>query len=403
MAPRYSMTIQIDPSLPGHAAVVVNEPSRQTYAGFGPEHQHHVSDKGQFDVHTVQAGGAPPPDHSSILSDDQQATFTIPISQAQAQAAQREIVKIQSEPLWYNGWDLAWFSSHPRICTTIVNRIMEAAGLGKPLYPVPQANFEFLSDIANTLVDDPSAKVAKRSGLPIPDELRGLQRDYAFVGGGYDTPSERHGPLPSSIPQDLPSQGPTSTFNDRFGNWASSPNELTSSDQSQPTPTDEVDRKTTRYLRGQIAGPSKASVFDTGASPVPYVRSGSLSPQSPALFDDRFRNWGGSPSYAPAGRSQATTLLPPGNAPQVDPQSVRILSRVAPPNDAYSDKRSSSPSSVLDQAQNATMGRPNTIAPGQQALDFPFPPIFGLTNPSTASGVDMSDWFDRWVKPLIQD
>jgi hypothetical protein len=42
MAPRYSMTIQLadpsvsDRSVGGHAAVIINTPDGQTYAGFGP-------------------------------------------------------------------------------------------------------------------------------------------------------------------------------------------------------------------------------------------------------------------------------------------------------------------------------------------------------------------------------
>lgn len=34
MAARHSITIQLNSGIPGHAAVVVNEPSKQTYAGF---------------------------------------------------------------------------------------------------------------------------------------------------------------------------------------------------------------------------------------------------------------------------------------------------------------------------------------------------------------------------------
>ena len=42
MPERYSLTIQvanpsISPGSPGHVAVVLNEPSSQTYAGFGPK------------------------------------------------------------------------------------------------------------------------------------------------------------------------------------------------------------------------------------------------------------------------------------------------------------------------------------------------------------------------------
>jgi hypothetical protein len=68
---------------------------------------------------------------------------------------------------------------------------MRAVGLGNSLHTVPQVDFEYLSDIADTLADDPNATLARKTRVPIPNELRGIQRDYAYVGRGYDTPSER--------------------------------------------------------------------------------------------------------------------------------------------------------------------------------------------------------------------
>jgi len=45
MPGRHSLTVQVDPSLPGHVAVVINSPAGQTYAGFGPEHHRHASER----------------------------------------------------------------------------------------------------------------------------------------------------------------------------------------------------------------------------------------------------------------------------------------------------------------------------------------------------------------------
>jgi hypothetical protein len=42
------------------------------------------------------------------------------------------------------------------------------------------------------------------------------------------------------------------------------------------------------------------------------------------------------------------------------------------------------------------------IAAGQPRPDDPFPPIFGLPDPSAASGDDMDDWYSRWVKSIIK-
>ncbi|CCD97862.1 conserved hypothetical protein [Bradyrhizobium sp. STM 3809] len=270
MAARHALTFQINPSLPGHAAVVVSDPTGQLYAGFGPQHHGSISDQGKFDAHTMQNGKAPPNDFSSVADDGQYATFTVPITERQADLARGEIAKIGAEPLLYNGWDLARFSQDPRICTSIVNRITEAAGLGKHLYPVPQANYEYLSDIADTLAKDPKAQRLARTGLPIPEALRGLQKDYAYVGGGADTPSERLGRFPAGSADD---EGPVATpsFDERFGDaidpragavlpsWVEPG--LVSADKRQPV----------RRLRSRQATPAGPAVFDSGAPPVPFL------------------------------------------------------------------------------------------------------------------------------------
>jgi hypothetical protein len=402
------MTIQLaEPSLaegsPGHAAVVIGTPDGQTYAGFGPANHDWRSLYGgwslpRVDLQTAQPGKIPssfsdPNNYSTVFGHNSFSSFTIPITEDQADKAVTEIARIRSEGANYNIFNA-------NVCTAFVNQIMEAAGLGKGNLPsiFPSENSVYLSNVERALRAASKAGVAfdgAGSANTVPEALRNLQRDYAFVGGGYDTPAERHGSFPTDA-QSLPSQRPM--FNDRFGNWASRPNEPTSLDQGQPTSTDEVGRKTIRYLSGQIAGPSSESVFDTGASPVPFVPSGSLSPQAPASFDDRFGHWSGpSTGSVPVGPPQTIPLLPSGSVQPTDSQSTRVLSsRTVLPSDANVDKRRFLSSSVPNQALRMT-----AIAPHQPASNFAFSQIFGLPDPSAPSGDDMSDWFDRWVKPLM--
>jgi hypothetical protein len=105
MASEYSLTIQIappssNPFSPGHAAVVINTPTGQTYAGFGPNRADQwirgaYSQLGQFDVQRVDPGVSPrigtdaSPDYSNVFDHKEYSTFTIPISEAQARSARR--------------------------------------------------------------------------------------------------------------------------------------------------------------------------------------------------------------------------------------------------------------------------------------------------------------------------
>jgi hypothetical protein len=204
---RHALTIQLKPDAIGHAAVTLSDPSGQTYAGFGPRWHGAPVSPGQFDVHSVPAGTMSlPSDYSNVFGDTNYRTFTVPITEEQARAAHAEIGRVASEGPWYN-----MLRTDPRVCTTIVDRIMRAAGVDGGLYVPPQVNYEHLTDIADTLAQDPKARVTRQRRLPIPDSLRGIQRDYAYVGGGFDTPSERIGRHP---PDRVPS------FDDRFGSWA---------------------------------------------------------------------------------------------------------------------------------------------------------------------------------------
>jgi len=229
MASRYSMTIQFaEPSAadlsPGHAAVVVNTPDGQTYAGLGPAHHDWGSLGGmwsrpRFEPQTVSPGKTPPgfsdpKNFNTVFGHQSYASHTIPISEEQAKRALAEIERIRESNQNYNVFNA-------NVCTTIVNQILEASGLGRDILPriLPSENNKFLSNVESAMTANPKARVVfDGAGLAnaIPQSLRSMQSDYAFVGGGYDTPSERHGRLPSGP---LPPQEATMSFGDRFGDW----------------------------------------------------------------------------------------------------------------------------------------------------------------------------------------
>jgi len=215
VADRHSLTVQLNPYGIGHAAVTLTDPSGQTYAGFGPRAHSTPIGPGKFDVHTVPPGTTwLPSDYSNVFGDDHR-TYSVPITEEQARAAHAEINLISREGPWYNA-----MKPDPRVCTSIVDRIMRAAGVNAGLYVLPRINDEYLSDIAETLARDPKAKVMSQHRLPIPDTLRGMQPDYAFIGGGYDTPAERirRPPAEAAAPSDQ-----SVPFAERFGNWTASP------------------------------------------------------------------------------------------------------------------------------------------------------------------------------------
>ena len=340
MAARHSITVQIEPGLIGHAAVVVNESGRQTYAGFGPQTRNAPWSYGKFDVHSVERGKAPPNDFSSAAGVGQYQTYTIPITEAQAQQALREIQRLRSSAGNYNAFD-------ENVCTTIVNRIMDAAGLGRDSLPRvrPSDNGDYLSNIENTLAANPKAKVAfDGAGMAhrIPDALRDVQQDYSVVGGGYDTAAERLGRI-SSAQGEAPALLPQTPDGPHAG---IEPN--ASSDGNQ-LDVDAGGRQ--RYLRGRLVDRSGRTVFETGAPPVPFVRSGPLAPQVPGS-NPPLRPSSAGP--APAG-AQYNAPLPGGNGS------------------------------------------------GQALPVYPVPPLLGGADASAPSGADMSDWFTRWVKPLMRN
>lgn len=220
MPNRHALTIQLMPGTVGHAAVTLTDPSGQTYAGFGPSWHKMPRSRPQFDVHTVPTGTTSlPSDYSNVFGDTGYRTFTLPITEEQAKSAHAEIGRIANETDHYNVLSL-----DPRVCTTIVDRIMRAAGVNAGLSLFPQVEFDRFSDIADTLAKDPKARSTNLNGrqFSIPEALRGLQPDYAYVGAGYDTPSERVRRVPTSS-DDVGRRDQALPFAERFGSWLASP------------------------------------------------------------------------------------------------------------------------------------------------------------------------------------
>ena len=102
MAGPYSITIQVsydsllNPQT-SHLAVVINTPTSQTYAGFGPSGSDFFRDvigswsRGQYDVQVMQYGAAPMTgpitdgrDFSTVIGHNNIATFTLPGTASQA-------------------------------------------------------------------------------------------------------------------------------------------------------------------------------------------------------------------------------------------------------------------------------------------------------------------------------
>lgn len=217
MAPRHAFTVQLvdrnllDDNSPGHAATVISTPQQQVYAGLGPayhdwRHLWGAYSPPSFSPQVVSREETPPRFNYStaVSSHSPYATYTIPITENQANQALAEIRRREASDDWFN--------VSPAVrnyCTADVNRNATAMGLGAVLpYETPGSNRDYFANVERTLRANPRAKfvvdeqgrpMLDSAGIPttIPESLREIQQDYAFVGGGYDTPSERLGRVPS--------------------------------------------------------------------------------------------------------------------------------------------------------------------------------------------------------------
>ncbi|MBA7464890.1 hypothetical protein ES707_00048 [subsurface metagenome] len=300
MAPRYAFTFQLGDrdwlghGSPGHAAAVISTPQQQTYSGLGPADHDWRSLKGtysapSFEPQVVQREETPsrswdPYNYSTVSAHEPHATYTIPITEDQSKSALAEIQRFKDSGDWYN----AWIRNY---CTTDVNRNANAAGLGTVLpHEFPWSNDAYLSDVERTLRANPRAKYTiDRTGRPIaiPDTLREIQRDYAYVGGGYDTPSERLGHVPS----------PSGPPNPHMWRSGTAPVEFAGVDEGREPSSVNAVRRLSRRTDDQLRAPARQDGQDIG--PVDS-------------FDERFGQWTSSPRAS----SPRNPNLPPPAEPK---------------------------------------------------------------------------------------
>jgi hypothetical protein len=226
---------------------------------------------------------------------------------------------------------------------------------------------------------------------PIDGFIR-RQQDYAYLGGGYDTPSERLGHVPSGAADSSPDS--SLARDGRSGSATAIPGADSTVSADQPAPA--ATNRPIRYLSGRFAGPSGASLFDNGAPAVPFVVDNNpLAPAGP--FDGRFGNL--SPPPAPSDSDQASPQPQSSRPAQPAPEDIRVLSS----RFAWLNPGGGVPGNPpLPNGANppAQAGwRPATTRP----VPDPAPPIdYGLLDSTAAWGDNMDDWFSRWIKPLLQ-
>jgi hypothetical protein len=225
------------------------------------------------------------------LDSNSPQTFTIPISELQAKAARDEIDRVSQTGRRYSFPDY--------VCSTFVNQIMRAAGLGDDLYTVPARDAAFLGDAADTLAQNPNVRITSKAGLPIPDGLRGLQRDYAYVGGGYDTPSERIQRVSSS---------PASQAEDNQNPWRMGAAAIRFVPPAGPPLGSNDPESGQGYgdASNPISSPDNIRRLTRRAADQPQALTSGMA--APSFFDDRFGSWGARPPIS--------DVPVPGNASQ---------------------------------------------------------------------------------------
>jgi hypothetical protein len=156
-----------------------------------------------------------------------------------------------------------------------------------------------------------------------------------------------------------------------------------------------------RYLGTRIAASSRASAVDTGAPAVPSASSNQLrlAPTPPAMFNDRFGNLGVStPGGAATAQLRPTAMSQAAAAPTID-KDARYLVRVPiSPNggDVVAPPANIANASALAQPSNPPglfggIPAPPYLAPAQ---------AHARTDLAVAPGLDLNDWYNRWIRPL---
>jgi len=196
MASGYSLTLMVagsswTPLSPGHVAVVVNTPEGSVYAGFGPSPQvPHLGTAvaaGLYNVELVPPGGQASvgtpqfPNYANTfgaLNHPSFDSYSTPISSGQAADV---IIKAYELAPMLRDYNAANPFSTLEFCTIAVKQLVDAAGLK---IPVP-----WLPDDVRSVYEH------------WPDNAT-LQKDYALLGHGADTPHESLASLPPKPGED---------------------------------------------------------------------------------------------------------------------------------------------------------------------------------------------------------
>jgi hypothetical protein len=156
------------------------------------------------------------------------------------------------------------------------------------------------------------------------------------------------------------------------------------------------------------------------ASWPPLIAGGALErePGHVNAFADRFGNWPEiSAGTMPAQTSGVLGPASPGSAGAVAPEDIRRLTRVNSPKLVDAFAMGSAPVPYLPaqefddrfgnwiiapvDRQSLQASRPIGAFAGEPSYAIP-PPIFGLPDQSIAAGDSANDWYDRWIKPFVQ-
>jgi hypothetical protein len=160
-------------------------------------------------------------------------------------------------------------------------------------------------------------------------------------------------------------------------------------------PAADASKRQIPYLSGRIA-----SAFDTGAPAVPQAAMSGLPFPGYSASLDRF----GSLSSVPASNAsfpsdQPTPASNPDSDARVDPKKTRVLgTRLVLPDGTIVDPgKASGPGTIEPPA-------PSDWPPATRPVpEYPVPPmVYGLPDPSAASGDNTDDWLNRWYMPLIR-
>jgi hypothetical protein len=153
-----------------------------------------------------------------------------------------------------------------------------------------------------------------------------------------------------------------------------------------------------------VAGAPGVSVFIGGAPAVPFVppTQNPLAPAPSASFDDRFGNWGASaPAGAATAQSRPTAMSQAPGAPPIDKDARYLVRFPVSPNGS---DFVAPPASIANASAQARPSSPAGLFGGIPAPPYPAPSqAYGRSDPASTPSLDLNDWYERWIKPLMQE